>query len=43
MERHTLTLEEPFSFEAGGELSGLEIAYHTSPHPYRKGEKVIWI
>ena len=43
MERHTLTLEEPFSFEAGGELSGLEIAYHTSPHPYRKGEKVVWI
>ena len=43
MQYHQLILEKPFTFEAGGVLPRLEVAYHTSPHPYRKGEKVVWI
>ena len=43
MQYHQLILEKPFSFEAGGVLPRLEVAYHTSPHPYQKGEKVVWI
>ena len=43
MQYHQLILEKPFPFEAGGVLPRLEVAYHTSPHPYQKGEKVVWI
>ena len=43
MQYHQLILEKPFSFEAGGVLPRLEVAYHTSPHPYQQGEKVVWI
>ena len=43
MQYHQLILEKPFTFEAGGVLPRLEVAYHTSPHPYQKGEKVVWI
>lgn len=34
-----------FEFEAGGELDGLKVAYHTSPFKYdpSEGKKVIWI
>ena len=35
--------EEPFHFEAGGTLDRLTLVYHTSPRPYRPGEKVVWI
>ena len=43
MQYHQLILEKPFTFEAGGVLPRLEVAYHTSPHPYQQGEKVVWI
>ena len=32
-----------FEFEAGGSIDELQLAYHTSPYPYRKGMKVVWI
>ena len=32
-----------FEFEAGGSIDGLQLTYHTSPYPYRKGMKVVWI
>ena len=43
MERHTYRLDDGFSFESGGSVSTLEVAYHTSPVEYEKGMKVIWI
>lgn len=43
MQFHKLVLDHPFTFEAGGSLPRLEVAYHTSPRAYRPGEKVIWI
>lgn len=43
MLKHTITLQEPFEFEAGGVISGLQVAYHTSPREYTPGEKVIWL
>lgn len=43
MLKHTLTLKEPFEFEAGGVISGLQLAYHTSQREYAPGRKVIWI
>lgn len=43
MQKHKLTIDSPFHFEAGDSLDGLEIVYHTSPREYRPGEKVIWI
>ena len=43
MQYHQLILEKTFTFEAGGGLPRLEVAYHTSPHPYQQGEKVVWI
>lgn len=43
MIRHVLHIDERFDFEAGGSLDGIDIAYHTSPREYTKGEKVIWI
>lgn len=43
MEQHTLISNARFEFEAGGSLEGLQIAYHTSPHERKAGEKVVWI
>lgn len=43
MQYHKLTTPEPFCFEAGGSVEPFEIIYHTSPHEYHEGEKVIWI
>lgn len=43
MLKHTITIQEPFEFEAGGVISGLQVAFHTSPREYTPGEKVIWI
>lgn len=41
MEYHEYTCPDCFDFETGGSISGLRIAYHTSPHPYRRGEPVV--
>lgn len=38
-----LITAEPFTFEAGGKLGSIEIAYHTSAPSYTPGSKVIWI
>lgn len=43
MTKHTITLDGPFGFEAGGSVSGLQVAYHTSPREYSAEEKVLWI
>lgn len=43
MQFHKLISDSPFSFEAGGSVRHFEVAYHTSPRKYRKGEKVVWI
>ena len=43
MKRHIYRNEDGFSFEAGGRVETLEVAYHTSPMEYKKGMKVIWI
>ncbi len=40
---HKLKIDTPFIFEDGSVLPSLEVAYHTSPHERRSGEKVIWI
>ncbi len=38
-----MKLESPFAFEAGGTLTGLEIAYHTSAERFDGSRKVVWI
>ena len=43
MKRHIYRIDGGFSFEAGGNVSTIEVAYHTSPMEYRKEMKVIWI
>lgn len=43
MIRRSLIVNEPFAFEAGGTLAGMEIAYYTSDREYRPGDKVVWI
>ena len=43
MQYHKLISDAQFDFEAGGSVNHIEIVYHTSPHEYKKGEKVIWI
>jgi len=43
MQYHKLTTHKPFVFEAGGTLDSLDIVYHTSPHEYQPGEKVVWV
>ena len=43
MQRHSLTLDQPFRLEAGGTLPSLEVVYHTSPRSYRPGDRVVWI
>ncbi|MCI1639707.1 MAG: homoserine O-acetyltransferase [Bacteroidales bacterium] len=45
MTSHILKYKGRFSFEAGGYVDGLEVAYHTSPEPYIAGDKrkVIWL
>lgn len=43
MKRHNYRIDGGFSFEAGGNVTTLEVVYHTSPMEYQKGMKVIWI
>jgi len=43
MQRHSLILDQPFTFEAGGQIPRLELVYHTSSRAYRPGDRVIWI
>ena len=43
MQRHKIIIKDRFCFEAGGHLDELELVYHTSPRPYRPGDKVVWI
>ncbi len=43
MQRHTLTIDSPFRFEAGGSLDSLELVYFTSDREYRPGDVVVWI
>lgn len=43
LEKHILKLKNCFEFEAGGKLDVLEIVYHTSPRPYTRKEKVVWV
>jgi len=43
MQYHKLSINKPFSFEAGGQIPSIDIVYHTSPHEYKKGEKVVWV
>lgn len=43
MIRNTYFTEQPFEFEAGGSIAGLEIVYHTSKKEYTPGDRVIWI
>ena len=45
MVRHEYIHEGSFEFEAGGSISGLKVAYHTSENPWQAGDrrKVIWI
>ena len=43
MKYNKLVIDKPFHFEAGGELSHLEMVYYTSDRAYRPGETVVWI
>ena len=43
MQKHSIKIDKPFEFEAGGFLDSLDIVYHTSPREYTPGEKVIWV
>lgn len=43
MQKHIYIHNGSFSFEAGGSIDSLQVAYHTSPRSYEKGMKVIWI
>ena len=45
MTAHEYIHEGIFEFEAGGSLTGLKVAYHTSEKPWQKGDsrKVIWL
>ena len=43
MQKQTLLLDQAFPLEAGGTLPGLTLVYHTSPRPYRPGDRVVWI
>lgn len=43
MLRHKYRYPDEFTFEGGGSVEGLDLAFHTSPRPYTPGEKVIWI
>ena len=45
MVKHEYIHEGIFEFEAGGSISGLKVAYHTSEREWQNGDdrKVIWI
>lgn len=43
MKARSFRIEEPFRFEAGGEIRGLELLCHTPDRAYRPGEPVVWI
>jgi len=43
MQRHSIRIEGGYTFEVGQTINPFEIVFHTSPHKYHKGEKVIWI
>ena len=42
MHLHTLT-KDNFTFEIGDSIANLNIVYHTSPRPYQKGDRVVWL
>lgn len=43
MELHKFKYDKPFEFETGGEILGLDVAYHSSEEKYDGKKKVIWI
>ena len=43
MRWNKLRIEDDFAFEAGGNVSGIEVVYHTSNRDYTKGERVVWL
>ena len=43
MRWNKLKIEDDFAFEAGGNVSGIEVVYHTSDRDYKKGERVVWL
>ena len=43
MRWNKLRIEDDFAFEASGNLSGIEVVYHTSDRDYKKGERVVWL
>lgn len=43
MQKHIYIHNGKFTFEEGGSIDGLQVAYHTSPRPYTQDMKVIWI
>lgn len=45
MTAHEYIHEGIFELEAGGSITGLKVAYHTSEKPWQKGDsrKVIWL
>lgn len=43
MQKHELTINEPFRFEAGGMLDSIHLVYHSSEREYKPGETVVWI
>ena len=43
MRWNKLRIEDDFAFEAGGNVSGIEVVYHTSDRDYKKGERVVWL
>ena len=43
MRWNKLRIEDDFAFEAGGNVSGIEVVYHTSDRDYTKGERVVWL
>ena len=43
LERHEFICPAPIRLEAGGSIEQADLVYYTSPRPYKRGEKVIWI
>lgn len=43
LEKHSIHIPGTFTFEAGGSIEGLDLAFHTSARPYTKKERVVWI
>lgn len=43
MQKHAITISDGFDFECGKRLECIDIVFHTSPRPYRKDDKVVWV